>query len=150
MENLKEINNPESFTEKTKPVSLVIDKNGKKWIRIRTLDMDVLIDIKNYKEGEEDRFTWYELKEREEKGVVRMPSRKQWKLINLYREEINELAKKENGDPIEGAYWTNEEVAQSYGDSSWLYGGYHGCLHTNGKCNSYQGRSLVYPNELQN
>lgn len=137
-------------TEKTKPVSLVIDKKGKKWIRIQTLDMDVLIDTKDYREGHKTRFTWYDLKEREEKGIVRMPSRKQWKLINLYREEINELAKKENGNPIEGLYWTNEEVAQCYIYYSWLYNGITGCLGGIYKSLSSQGRSLVYPNELQN
>lgn len=135
-------------TEKTKPVSLVIDKKGKKWIRIQTLDMDMLIDTKDYREGYKTRFTWYELKEREEKGIVRMPSRKQWKLINLYREEINELAKKENGDPIEGAYWANEEVAQYKKYGSWVYGGAGG-LYCDRKYSGYQGRTLVYTKEFQ-
>lgn len=120
-----------------KPVSVFVDENGKKWVRVRTLDMDFKIGLHDYKEGDKARFTWHELMKRAKEGKIRMIDKKKAKAIHLYIDEINATLKEAGGEELKGWYWTETESQYNAG-LAWVFHGSYGCLgnyvkiHTNG------------------
>lgn len=125
-----------------KPVSVFVDENGKKWVRVRTLDLDFKIDLHDYKEGDKARFTWHELMERAKEGKIRMIDMKKAKAIYLYIDEVNATLKEAGGEELKGWYWTEIE-SQYHSNNAWVFNGTYGCLYHTGKLYTYGCRSLA-------
>ena len=125
-----------------KPVSVFVDENGKKWVRVRTLDLDFKIDLHDYKEGNKARFTWHELMERAKEGKIRMIDKKKVKAIYLYIDEVNAALKEAGGEELKGWYWTETE-SQYYSYNAWIFIGTHGCLGYGYKVDALGCRSLA-------
>ena len=125
-----------------KPVSVFVDENGKKWVRVRTLDLDFKIDLHDYKEGDKARFTWHELMERAKEGKIRMIDMKKAKAIYLYIDEVNATLKEAGGEELKGWYWTETE-SQCYANYAWVFYGTDGCLGTNIEVDTCGCRSLA-------
>ena len=125
-----------------KPVSVFVDESGKKWVRVRTLDLDFKIDLHDYKEGDKARFTWHELMERAKEGKIRMIDKKKAKAIYLYIDEVNAALKEAGGEKLKGWYWTETE-SQCYSTYAWLFNGTNGCLNDGTKLYANGCRSLA-------
>ncbi len=112
------------------PVSVFVDENGKKWVRIRTLDLDFKIELHDYREGDKARFTWHELMERAKEGKIRMIDKKKAKAIYLYIDEVNAALKEAGGEELKGWYWTETE-SQYNSTYAWIFCGTTACVTDN-------------------
>ena len=124
-------------------VSLYTDEQGTKWVRIRAWGEDFSLSLFNMKDGNKDSFTWEEAMQYAESHGQELPSKKQWMLVDLFREDIDKIIEDNGGDPLERWYWS-KSVSQYYSNLAWFYYGYAGTLNNCSKYNSYGGRSLVY------
>ena len=124
------------------PVSLYVDEDGKRWIRIRTLDQDFLIGTKNIVIDSEDEFKWDDLMEHVNAGEFDIPSREQWALVSAYKKEVEELIEKEGLPEMIGWFWS-KSVAQYNSDNAWLFYGNNG--YFGNKYYANYGRALAYP-----
>lgn len=125
-----------------KPVSVFVDGNGKKWVRVRTLDLDFKIDLHDYKEGDKARFTWHELMERAKEGKIRMIDKKKAKAIYLYIDEVNAAIKEAGGEELKEWYWTETKSQYRFGNA-WIFNGQSGSFGNDGKSNTNGCRSLA-------
>lgn len=125
------------------PVSVYIDENGQKFVRVRTLDEDFLLGIHDINVDGKTEFTWKELIEMGNKGGYEIPSKKQWSIIAAYKEEVNAAMKDAGGDELYGCYWSRS-VAQHVSFSAWLSDAYYGKLYTGNGFSARRGRSLAY------
>jgi len=128
------------------PVSLLMDKKGESWVRVRTLDEDFCIAKKNLDDGQERK--WNDAQARLKELGLTTFNRKQAAIISAYRKEIDEALNKIGGEPLKGWFWTNEEyipddanVAEYNANHAWFYNGYGGTLRNYGiKYNPRQSR----------
>lgn len=127
------------------PVSLLMDKKGESWVRVRTLDEDFCIAKKNLDDGQERK--WDDAQARLKELGLTTFNRKQAAIISAYRKEIDEALKKIGGEPLKGWFWTSEEyipddanVAEYAANLAWYYYGNFGTLGNIYKYNPIQSR----------
>ena len=122
--------------EETKPISVYEMPDGKKMIRLKTLDEDFLLDPKHIDNGR-----WYKFVEATERlkelGLTTF-NKKQACIISTYNEEIDEVIKVLDGDKLNWE-WTVDE----YGfNNSWYYNGYYDTVSLNHKDNKSKVRPI--------
>jgi hypothetical protein len=127
------------------PVSLLMDKKGESWVRVRTLDEDFCIAKRNLDDGKERK--WDDAQARLKELGLTTFNRKQAAIISAYRKEIDEALKKIGGEPLKGWFWTSEEyipddanVAEYNAAGAWCYYGYGGTLFNARKYYARQSR----------
>ena len=126
-------------------VSLYTDEHGEKWVRVKAWDEDFLLSIHDMRDGDKEDFTWEEAMKLAESKGQELPSKKQWMIIDVLRDDIDKIIKENNGDELNRWYWS-KSVAQFSSGSSWLYYGNGGSVGNNYKYHTHGGRSLVYLN----
>lgn len=124
-------------------VSLYTDDHGEKWVRVKAWDEDFLLSLHNMRDGEKEDFTWEEAMKLAESKGQELPSKKQWMIIDVLRDDIDKIIKENGGDELKRWYWS-KSVAQYVSDCSWLYYGGSGTVGGSGKYGNGGGRSLVY------
>lgn len=122
-------------TEETKPVSIYEMPDGKKMIRVKTLDEDFLLDPKHIDNGR-----WYKfneaMKRLKELGLTTL-NKKQALIMAAYHDEINEAIIVLNGDKLNWEWSVSEYSA----GGAWYYYGYCGTVGSGSK----YYKSLVRP-----
>lgn len=124
------------MNEETKPVSIYEMPDGKKMIRIRTLDEDFLLDPKHIDNGET--YSWENAMERLKEMGKDGFTKKQALVIATYHDEINKVIKEVGGDEL-GWEWT---VSEYYPDYAWFYSSYRGTVDNYTKYTPYQLRAV--------
>ena len=117
------------------------DKKGKEWIRIKIYRHDFCLSLFDMP-GE---YTWEECKKLAEDIGYTLPSKKEWDIIDAYRDEIDKILEDYEGDELKGCYWS---VSQSGSSGAWFYYAYGGRLISVSKYRTSHGRSLAYPSQL--
>lgn len=49
-----------------------------------------------------------------------LPSKKQWEVVNIYKDKINKIISKHKGDLIHGVYWS-ADITKKGSDKAWCY-----------------------------
>ena len=112
----------------------VVTKDGSQYIRVRALDEDFLLGVKLAENGKE--MKWEDAKAYFEKLGKTMLTKKQYLLVAIFHDEINQLLESVGGDKL-GYEWSVSE----YGNViAWCYNGYAGTLRSGGKFGSGQVR----------
>ena len=126
-------------------ISLFVDKQGTKWIRVKILDEDFVLSTKDEEKEGRKIFNWEEAMEIAKKKKMKLPSKKQWLLIAAYKEEVEKINETAEGDSLDKDYWSGSPYNGYY---IWLYYGTSGCLYNLGKCYGCRVRRLANTNEL--
>lgn len=148
-----QLNKPVVAKEETEPESkpsndsepdgiTLVDQDGLKWVRIKIFDEDFMLCTKNLvgEDGKKE-FEWQEAVDETEKRGWTMPNKKQWDLVDAYRDQIDKLIEEAGGDSLDGWFWS---VARSYTNYAWFYYGYYGTLDDSGLYNTCSVRPLAY------
>jgi len=132
--NPSEDNEPDGIT--------LVEQDGLKWVRIKIFDEDFMLCTKNLvgEDGKKE-FKWQEAVDETEKRGWTMPNKKQWDLVDAYREQIDKLIEEAGGDSLNDWFWS---VARYSSISAWFYYGTHGILGYNYLSNTYSVRPLAY------
>jgi len=132
--NPSEDNEPDGIT--------LVEQDGLKWVRIKIFDEDFMLCTKNLvgEDGKKE-FKWQEAVDETEKRGWTMPNKKQWDLVDAYREQIDKLIEEAGGDSLNDWFWS---VARFYSNHAWLYGGYYGELGNDYLSYTYSVRPLAY------
>ena len=132
--NPSEDNEPDGIT--------LVEQDGLKWVRIKIFDEDFMLCTKNLvgEDGKKE-FKWQEAVDETEKRGWTMPNKKQWDLVDAYREQIDKLIEEAGGDSLNDWFWS---VARCDSNRAWLYLGYNGSLNTNYLYYTYSVRPLAY------
>lgn len=112
----------------------VVTKDGSQYIRVRALDEDFCLGIKLAEDGKE--MKWEDAKAYCEKLGKTMLTKKQYLLVAIFHDEINQLLESVGGDKL-GYEWS---VSEYYNNYAWYYFGYNGALFNYSKYISYQVR----------
>ena len=70
----------------------LVEQDGLKWVRIKIFDEDFMLCTKNLvgEDGKKE-FQWQEAVDETEKRGWTMPNKKQWDLVDAYRDQIDKL-----------------------------------------------------------
>ena len=117
------------------------DKKGKEWIRIKIYRHDFCLSLFDMP-GE---YTWEECKKLAEDIGYTLPSKKEWDIIDAYRDEIDKILEDYEGDELKGCYWS---VSQYISTTAWLYYANAGSVYDDFEYLTYHGRSLAYTSQL--
>lgn len=111
-------------------------------MRIKIFDEDFMLCTKNLvgKDGKK-KFKWQEAVDETEMQGWTMPNKKQWDLIDAYREQIDKLIEEADGDSLNGWFWS---VARYNSNTAWLYDGDSGTLDDYYLYSAYSVRPLAY------
>ena len=121
----------------------VVEKNGEKYIRVRAIDEDFLLGVKLAENGKE--MKWEDAKAYCEKLGKTMLTKKQYLIVAIFHDEINQLLESVGGDKL-GYEWS---VSGCSNDGAWSYCGNSGTLGYYGKYVSSQVRpSLAHFSNL--
>lgn len=112
----------------------VVTKGGSQYIRVRALDEDFLLGVKLAENGKE--MKWEDAKAYCEKLGKTMLTKKQYLLVAIFHDEINQLLESVGGDKL-GYEWAVSEC--NYG-SAWFYYGNAGTLDNGIKYDTGQVR----------
>ena len=120
----------------------IVEQDCLKWVRIKIFDEDFMLCTKNLvgEDGKKE-FQWQEAVDETEKRGWTMPNKKQWDLIDAYREQIDKLIEEADGDSLNDLFWS---VARYGSNRAWLYGGYYGSLDYGNLYGAYSVRPLAY------
>lgn len=120
----------------TKPVSIYEMPDGKKMIRVKTLDEDFLLDPKHINNGR-----WYQFNDAmeclKEIGLTTF-NKKQALLMAAYHDEINKAIEVLNGDKLNWEW----SVSEGSNYTAWSYGGYNGSVNLYDKYNKSKVRPV--------
>jgi len=120
----------------------LVEQDGMKWVRIRIYDEDFMLCTKNLVGDEgKTQFQWQEAIDEAEKHGYTLPNKKQWDLIDAYREQIDKLIEEADGDSLADCFWS---VARYTSDGAWLYYGDNGGLSDVGLYYTCSVRPLAY------
>ena len=130
--------------EKISPVSIYHNKEGKAWVRIRTLDEDFLLGIRDLEFDDKKRFEWVELMKYCNQYDILIPSKKQWTIVSAYIDEVNQAMIEAGGYDLKSKdYWSSTQYGGIY---AWLlFNGTIGLLDYRNKLYYIEGRALDYP-----
>ena len=135
---------PESkFIEDNEPDGItLVEQDGLKWVRIKIFDEDFMLCTKNLvgEDGKKE-FQWQEAVDETEKRGWTMPNKKQWDLVDAYRDQIDKLIEEAGGDSLNDLFWS---VARYRSDSAWLSLGNLGKLDGHYLSNGFTVRPLAY------
>lgn len=121
----------------------VVTKDGSQYIRVRALDEDFLLGVKLAENGKE--MKWEDAKAYCEKLGKTMLTKKQYLLVAIFHDEINQLLESVGGDKL-GYEWS---VSECNNNSAWFYDGYYGALYDAAKYRTFQVRpSLAHFSNL--
>ena len=122
----------------------LVEQDGLKWVRIKIFDEDFMLCTKNLvgEDGKKE-FQWQEAVDETEKRGWTMPNKKQWDLVDAYREQIDKLIEKADGDSLNDWFWSVARYGSYY---AWLYHGNLGMLHYHYLYFAYSVRPLAYLN----
>lgn len=120
----------------------LVEHDGLKWVRIKIFDEDFMLCTKNLvgEDGMKE-FKWQEAVDETEKRGWTMPNKKQWDLVDAYRDQIDKLIEEAGGDSLNDLFWS---VARYYSDGAWFYYGFNGKLDGNYLSRTYSVRPLAY------
>ena len=120
----------------------LVEQDGLKWVRIKIFDEDFMLCTKNLvgEDGKKE-FQWQEAVDETEKRGWTMPNKKQWDLVDAYRDQIDKLIEEADGDSLDDWFWS---VARSNSLYAWLYYGYYGHLRNGNLYNACSVRPLAY------
>lgn len=120
----------------------LVEQDGQKWVRIKIFDEDFMLCTKNLV-GEDGKkvFQWQEAVDETDKRGWTMPNKKQWDLIDAYRDQIDKLIKEASGDSLNDLFWS---VAWFSSTSAWLYNGDYGNLDNNRLNSTFLVRPLAF------
>ena len=120
----------------------LVEQDGLTWVRIKIFDEDFMLCTKNLVgEDGKNEFQWQEAVDETEKRGWTMPNKKQWDLVDAYRDQIDKLIEEAGGDSLDGWFWS---VARYGSYSAWLYGGNNGTLNSNYLYSASSVRPLAY------
>lgn len=121
----------------------VVAKGGSQYIRVCALDEDFLLGVKLAENGKE--MKWEDAKAYCKKLGKTMLTKKQYLLVAIFHDEINQLLESVGGDKL-GYEWS---VSEYNNYTAWYYGGNLGALNDFSKYNSDQVRpSLAHFSNL--
>lgn len=121
----------------------VVTKGGSQYIRVHALDEDFLLGVKLAENGKE--MKWEDAKAYCEKLGKTMLTKKQYLLVAIFHDEINQLLESVGGDKL-GYEWS---VSEYNYNRAWFYDGNPGALLGDNKYLSYQVRpSLAHFSNL--
>lgn len=112
----------------------VVTKDGSQYIRVRALDEDFLLGVKLAENGKE--MKWEDAKAYCEKLGKTMLTKKQYLLVAIFHDEINQLLESVGGDKL-GYEWS---VSECHYNVAWFCNGYNGALGNRSKYYSRQVR----------
>lgn len=148
-----QLNKPIAAKEEAKPESkpsddsepdeiTLVEQDGLKWVRIKIFDEDFMLCTKNLvgEDGKKE-FKWQEAVDETEKRGWTMPNKKQWDLVDAYREQIDKLIEEADGDSLNDWFWS---VARYGSDSAWFYYGNNGNLSSDNLYYAFSVRPLAY------
>ena len=118
------------------------EKDGQKWVRVKVCGYDFLLALHDIEINGETEFNWQEACDAAKSLGYTLPSKKQWELVEVYRDEIEKVIVENGGDPLSVAYWT---VARYNSDNAWFYHAYYGRLYDISLYNGLAARPLAYP-----
>ena len=132
--NPSEDNEPDGIT--------LVEQDGLKWVRIKIFDEDFMLCTKNLvgEDGKKE-FKWQEAVDETEKRGWTMPNKKQWDLVDAYREQIDKLIEEAGGDSLNDWFWSVARYCSVY---AWLYYGYYGRLDNGNLYYTCSVRPLAY------
>ena len=122
----------------------VYEKDGKKWVRVKTYGHDFLIGIHDLEKDGKTEFKWQEACDVAKEQGYTLPNREQFAIISAYKDEIYKKMVEAGGEEMTGWYWS---VARYYSYASWLYNGDHGILSIGNMYSGLSSRALAYPND---
>ena len=125
----------------TKPVSIYEMPDGKKMVRVRTLDEDFLLDPNHIDNGKNYEFD--EAMERLKELSLTTFNKKQALIIAVYHDEINKAIEVLDGDKLNWEWSVSEYNATN----AWYYNGNYGTVHSYGKYYTFQVRPIYKLNE---
>ncbi len=148
-----QLNKPIAAKEEAKPESkpsddsepdeiTLVEQDGLKWVRIKIFDEDFMLCTKNLvgEDGKKE-FKWQEAVDETEKRGWTMPNKKQWDLVDAYREQIDKLIEEADGDSLNDWFWSVARYNSLY---AWLYVGDSGTLDYCSLYNACSVRPLAY------
>lgn len=104
----------------------LVEQDGLKWVRIKIFDEEFMLCTKNLVgEDGKKKFKWQEAVDETEKRGWTMPNKKQWDLVDAYRDQIDKLIEEAGGDSLDDLFWSVARYG-SYG--AWFYYGRNGHL----------------------
>ena len=86
------------------------------WIRIRVYGFDFSISLFQ----QENRYMWTTGMRHAFENKLSLPSKKQWEVVNIYKDKINKIISKHKGDLIHGVYWS-ADITKKGSDKAWCY-----------------------------
>jgi hypothetical protein len=121
----------------------IVDHNGEKWVRVQALGEDFIIAPHDL-DGGKDHFSYDSAKEKLASMGLDTFNRKQGFIIAIYIEDINTRLKEAGADPFAADVYVSNELwhpvgssADCYGDSTWYFNGYYGCVGDVNRCYGY-------------
>ena len=120
----------------------LVEQDGLKWVRIKIFDEEFMLCTKNLVgEDGKKKFKWQEAVDETEKRGWTMPNKKQWDLVDAYRDQIDKLIEEAGGDSLDDLFWA---VARYGSDNAWFYCGTDGILLTYYLSHACSVRPLAY------
>ena len=122
----------------------LVEQDGQKWVRIKIFDEDFMLCTKNLVgEDGKNEFKWQEAVDETERHGWTMPNKKQWDLVDAYRDQIDKLIEEAGGDSLNDLFWSVARYSSYY---AWLYNGYYGTLDDSDLSTACSVRPLAYLN----
>lgn len=121
----------------------VHEKDGQKWVRVKVYGHDFLLALHDIEINGNTNFNWEEACDAAKSLGYTLPSKKQWELVEVYRDEIEKVIVENGGARFSGVYWS---VARFYSYHAWFYSSGCGRLIYYDLSNGLTARPLAYPN----
>lgn len=119
-------------------ISIYADNDGNKFVRVKVLDEDFLIEPHDLDGGKE--FEWKEAMERLKKLGKTTFTKKQTHIICAFIDEINSKMEEIGGEKLTSFYWTSTEYGAAY---AWYVSFNNGGVTNYYKCSSYVVRACA-------
>jgi hypothetical protein len=120
------------------------EKDGKKWVRINVFKHDFLIGFSDIEKDGNRRFDWESALDAAEELGYTLANDKQWELVNVYKNEVDAVIEENNGDVLDGVYWSSSRFDYY---TALLYNGEIGRIDNFHIQYVFAARPISYPDE---